>query len=174
MFDTIVQYQYNTQVSIIILFSFLSTIIVVFGHTKKSARYHFRGLLKFIWHNLILFLSLSTLFISSVFLVKLNAGSGVSTESPPDWVIPWWSVVLSLTTLTALALVQYCLEIMFDMAIVELTPSEPSEYMISKFDGFDEYKLGYYIVSALNSILLSCVFALTVISAVLLCDPGNC
>lgn len=175
MSDDIIQYQYNIQVSTIILFSVLSTAITVLASPKKSTQYDFRSLLKFIYRNVVVLFSFSTLFMSSVFLVKLNAASGITTESIPEWITPWWSVIIVLTIMTALTVAYYCLLIIFDMSTVDLVPvTQSSDIVMVNNVQNNRYKPKFYLTSIINSVIITCVCVVTVLLAVILCDPGNC
>ena len=175
MTDDITQYQYNIQVSTIILFSALSTAITVLASPKKSTQYDFQGLLKFIYRNIVILFSFSTLFVSSVFLVKLNASSGITTDSLPGWITPWWSAIIILTILTTLTVSHYVLLVIFDMSTIDLVPlGQSSDLVMINNVQNNRYKPKFYLTSIINSVIITCVCIITVLSAVILCDPGNC
>lgn len=153
---------YNIQIMPVLLFSLLSTVIVILANPKRPKTYNFTGLLKFIYRNIVFLSSFSGLFISSVFLIKCNI-KGISSDNG------WLITIFTLTFINSLAIINYCLLIILEMSTTDLIPLEMgNELIILNNAQYVRYKPKYNLVVIINSIVISLVCCGTIILAVVL------
>lgn len=168
------QYQWNTQIVVLLGFSLLSSLIAVFATIKCTTKYSLGSFLAFVFNNLLLLSSFTTLIVSSVYLVKINAVDGITVTVLPSWAIPWWSIITMFGIINTFITVCYSCLVLLSRVLVDEKSGIMSDVSFINSMIRDKYRTKYTLVSLTTLIALIIICVITFLCAVLLCDPGKC
>ena len=175
-FDSLEYHRWDTQVTMILGFSILSSLISVFAPVKYATRYSRAGFTSFIWSNLFLLSSFATMIVSSVYLIKISTVDGTTVQVLPGWATPWLYIITILGIINTFLTVSYCCIVLLSRALASDGSSSEtmSEMMFVSSLIHNKYRTKYVCVSFVTIFILISVCLSTFICAIVLCDPGSC